>query len=120
MAPEGTRSKSEALVEGKPGAAYLAGKTGLPIIPVGLTGTEDRVVKARLRRLRRLRYSILELEIHFICRPWIVRTGIVYLEQNTDEIMCRIAALIPPSYRGVYADHPRLHELLEEQAIIAA
>ncbi|MFQ5410286.1 MAG: hypothetical protein ACE5FI_17890, partial [Anaerolineales bacterium] len=30
----------------------------------------------------------------------------------TDEIMCRIAALIPLEYRGVYADHPRLQELL--------
>ena len=35
-------------------------------------------------------------------------------EEYTDEIMCRIAAMLPPSYRGVYADHPRLKELLEE------
>ena len=35
------------------------------------------------------------------------------LQRNTDEIMCRIAALIPPEYRGVYANHPRLKQLLE-------
>jgi 1-acyl-sn-glycerol-3-phosphate acyltransferase len=35
------------------------------------------------------------------------------LQAYTDEIMCRIAALLPPSYRGVYAEYPRLKELLE-------
>jgi len=29
--------------------------------------------------------------------------------------MCRIAALLPEQYRGVYADHPRLKELLQKQ-----
>ena len=36
------------------------------------------------------------------------------LQRNTDEIMCRIAAMIPPEYWGVYANHPRLKELLKE------
>jgi hypothetical protein len=30
----------------------------------------------------------------------------------TDEIMCQIAARLPEKYRGVYADHPRLKEIL--------
>jgi 1-acyl-sn-glycerol-3-phosphate acyltransferase len=34
------------------------------------------------------------------------------LQCNTDEIMCRIAAMLPEMYRGVYAQHPRLKELL--------
>ena len=38
-----------------------------------------------------------------------------YLEVQTAEIMCQIAALLPPSYRGVYADHPRVRELLHQQ-----
>jgi 1-acyl-sn-glycerol-3-phosphate acyltransferase len=36
------------------------------------------------------------------------------LQEITDEIMCRIAALLPEAYRGVYADHPRLPEFLKE------
>jgi 1-acyl-sn-glycerol-3-phosphate acyltransferase len=36
------------------------------------------------------------------------------LQDYTDEIMCQIAALLPESYRGVYADHPRLKELINE------
>ena len=30
--------------------------------------------------------------------------------------MCHIAALLPERYRGFYADHPRLKELLASQA----
>jgi 1-acyl-sn-glycerol-3-phosphate acyltransferase len=33
------------------------------------------------------------------------------LQTNTDEIMSRIACLLPPKYQGVYADHPRVLEL---------
>jgi 1-acyl-sn-glycerol-3-phosphate acyltransferase len=33
------------------------------------------------------------------------------MQRATDEIMCRIAALLPEKYRGVYANHPRLKEL---------
>jgi 1-acyl-sn-glycerol-3-phosphate acyltransferase len=39
------------------------------------------------------------------------------LEQGTDEIMCRIAALLPPEYRGEYAEHPRLKELMETETL---
>jgi 1-acyl-sn-glycerol-3-phosphate acyltransferase len=33
------------------------------------------------------------------------------LKQYTDELMCRIAVMLPEKYRGVYAEHPRLKEL---------
>jgi 1-acyl-sn-glycerol-3-phosphate acyltransferase len=36
------------------------------------------------------------------------------LKTDTDEIMCRIAALLPEENRGFYADHPRLKAILEE------
>lgn len=115
MAPEGTRSLNEALQPGRQGAAYLAAKSGVPIIPVGLTGTEDRVVRQRLKRLLRL-----DIDIHigepFTLPPMDRHDREAYLERSTDEIMCRIAAQLPPRYRGIYADHPRLQELLMEQS----
>jgi hypothetical protein len=37
------------------------------------------------------------------------------MREATDEIMCRIGVLLPEKYRGVYADHPRLKELLAGQ-----
>ena len=39
IAPEGTRSKTEALQEAKMGVAFLASKSGYPILPVAVTGT---------------------------------------------------------------------------------
>lgn len=119
MAPEGTRSKTEALVQGKPGAAYLAAKAKVPIIPIGLTGTEDRVVKYRLRHLRRLDINI-KIGDPFELLPMDRKNRDAYLEQSTEEIMCQIAALLPPEYRGVYVDAPRLQELLDERMAMTA
>src|SRR3989304_2331538 len=53
IAPEGTRSPTESLLQGKPGAAFLASKSGAAILPLGVPGTEDRLSKESLRRLRR-------------------------------------------------------------------
>ena len=41
IAPEGTRSESGQLLEGKPGTILLALRSGAPIVPVGIAGTED-------------------------------------------------------------------------------
>ncbi len=38
------------------------------------------------------------------------------MREATDEIMCRIGAMLPEKYRGFYADHPRLKELLAQQS----
>ena len=119
MAPEGTRSKTGTMAEGKPGAAYLAAKTNVPIIPVGLTGTEDNIVKNRLRHLHRLDIAI-RIGEPFYLPPMDRKNRDEYLARSTEEIMCRIAALLPPKSRGVYADAPRLKEILAEQAAVSA
>jgi 1-acyl-sn-glycerol-3-phosphate acyltransferase len=111
IAPEGTRSKTEALQEGKMGVAFLAAKSGYPVLPVALTGTEDRRVVENLKHLRRLKIRVIAgdlMEIHI--PPGKGREQA--MRQATDEIMCRIAAMLPPRYRGVYADRPCLKELL--------
>ncbi len=111
IAPEGTRSPTAQMQPGKPGAVYLAAKTGVPIIPMSIVGTEDKEVYRRLRRLRRLDITIRAGE-PFLLPPMPRQNRDEFLQQNTDEMMCRIAALLPPQYRGVYANHPRLQELL--------
>jgi 1-acyl-sn-glycerol-3-phosphate acyltransferase len=51
IAPEGTRSSIGELLEGKPGTVLLADRTGVPIVPVGIAGTEDAFLKiATFRR----------------------------------------------------------------------
>jgi len=112
ITPEGTRSKSGNLQEARPGAIYLAWKAGVPILPVALTGTEDAVVADRLKHFRRLRVKIvagqpfsLPQDIHGMGRD-------AAMQEYTDEVMCHIAALLPPERRGVYAEHSRLKEFL--------
>ena len=111
IAPEGTRSKTEAMAEGKPGVAYLALKAGLPIVPVGLTGTEDRAVLERLKHFKKSEIKII-VGRPFNLPPIQRKDRDVFLKQYTDEIMCQIGVLLPEKYRGVYAEHPRLKELL--------
>ncbi|MGQ0600727.1 MAG: lysophospholipid acyltransferase family protein [Anaerolineales bacterium] len=112
LAPEGTRSLTGQLQPGKTGAAYLADRTGVPIVPIGISGTEK--FTANLRRLRRTPVRMV------VGRPFMLppngRAKAETLEAHTTTIMCHIAALLPPEYRGVYADEPQLRELLAPQA----
>jgi 1-acyl-sn-glycerol-3-phosphate acyltransferase len=112
IAPEGTRSKTEALQEAKMGAAFLASKSGYPILPVAVTGTEDRGILENLKRFRRSKITATAAELMYVDIPK-GKGREEAMRQVTDEIMCQIAALLPESYRGVYADHPRLKELLK-------
>jgi 1-acyl-sn-glycerol-3-phosphate acyltransferase len=115
IAPESTRSPNSALIEGWDGASYIAARTGLPILPVGVTGSGDKEVVERFKHLRRLK-----IEAHvgkvFSLPPLENKNRDEQMAAFTVEIMCRIAAELPEAYRGVYADHPRLHELLKEKA----
>jgi 1-acyl-sn-glycerol-3-phosphate acyltransferase len=112
VAPEGTRSRTGALIEARQGAAYIAAKSGLPILPVGVTGTEDHLAKKQLKRLRRMRVRGRVGKLYTL-PPLPRENRDQALKDYTDEMMCRIAALLPPEYRGVYAEHPRLKELLD-------
>jgi len=115
IAPEGTRSKTEALQEGKMGVAFLAGKSGYPVVPVALTGTEDRRVIENLKHFRRIKITVTAADPFYITLPRGAGREEA-LRQATEEIMSQIAALLPEKYRGVYADHSRLKELLKTDA----
>lgn len=111
IAPEGTRSKTEMLQEGKMGVAFLASKSGFPVMPIALTGTEDRGVIENLKRFRRSKIKAVAGELFYIEIP--KGKGREEAMRNaTDEIMCQIAAKLPESYRGFYKDYPRVEELL--------
>ena len=115
IAPEGTRSRTGALIEARPGVSYLATKLNRPIVPVAITGTEDKNLLGNLKRLQRS-YITVTAGPPFTLPPLPRQNREEALKQYTDEIMCHIAALLPEEYRGVYADHPRLKELLAETA----
>lgn len=110
IAPEGTRSKTGALIEGKPGVAYLAARSGFPVVPVAITGTEDKVIFGNIKRLRKSPVTLTAGK-PFTLPPIPRENREETLQAFTDEIMCQIAALLPERYHGVYADYPRLKEL---------
>jgi 1-acyl-sn-glycerol-3-phosphate acyltransferase len=112
IAPEGTRSRTGALIEAKPGVSYLAAKLKHPIVPVAITGTEDKHVFGNLKKLRRSHITLTAGQT-FTLPPLPRENRDEVLKDYTDEIMCHIAALLPEQYRGFYADHPMLKELLQ-------
>jgi 1-acyl-sn-glycerol-3-phosphate acyltransferase len=116
VAPEGTRSKTGALQPGKPGAAYLADRAQVPIVPLVVTGTEH--VTDSWKRLRRPHIRVVIGAPYRL--PGKGRARSSELDKYTDLIMARLAVLLPAEYRGVYADHPLLVELTSEQGGAAA
>jgi 1-acyl-sn-glycerol-3-phosphate acyltransferase len=113
IAPEGTRARDEQMAQGKPGVAYLASKMQWRIVPVAIIGTEDRLLKHNLLRLRRTPVHLMAGE-SFLLPPFPKENRDEVLQGYTDEIMCRIAVMLPEKNRGYYADHPRLKELTHE------
>lgn len=98
--PEGGRSSDAKLQPALPGAALIAARTGLPILPVCIIGTE---------KLRNIRWCLLhrpEVTVHigqpFSLSPTDGGTSKEQRQRLMDAIMGRIAALLPPEYRGVY------------------
>jgi 1-acyl-sn-glycerol-3-phosphate acyltransferase len=101
ISPEGTRSGHGRLQKALPGVVLLALHSGAPLLPVVYHGSER--YREDLRRLRRTDFHLgvgrpfyLDARGEAVTRP--VR------QQMVDEIMYQLSALLPPAYRGVYAD----------------
>lgn len=104
--PEGG-SWATVLRPARPGTAYLATRTGAPILPMGFDGLPN--VFPRLRRGRHARVTIR------IGKPFgpLQATGQGperrrQLDELGHEIMRRIAELLPPEKRGYYSDDPAI------------
>lgn len=112
MTPEGTRSKDGKMHQGRSGTAYLGAKTGVLMVPVGNDGSDDSELVRRLKRLRKLDVT-LRVGEPFRLPPLVARQREAQLNEYTEDIMCRIAALLPEWRRGYYADHPGVQKYLQ-------
>jgi 1-acyl-sn-glycerol-3-phosphate acyltransferase len=100
IAPEGTRSHHGRLQRGHSGVVTLALRSGAPILPLAFYGGE--ALGRNVRRFRRTEFHIA------VGEPFALDPGDGRLTQEkrrelTDEIMYRLAALLPAEYRGQYA-----------------
>ncbi|NPA31382.1 MAG: 1-acyl-sn-glycerol-3-phosphate acyltransferase [Chloroflexi bacterium] len=119
LAPEGTRSHTPGMGPGWTGLAYVLDQVGeVPVVPVGVVGSTDAALRAALRGKR----PRLEMRVGrpFTLPPLSAWSGPRKRARrlNTDLMMYRLAALLPPEYRGVYAAEPpaELRPYLEEVA----
>jgi 1-acyl-sn-glycerol-3-phosphate acyltransferase len=99
MFPEGTRSQHPGLGKGHPGTAVIALRSGVPIVPVGVSGTETVSLPGVFLRRTRVRIAF--------GRPFTLPRGqrltTELAEESTQQIMKEIAVLLPDAYRGTYA-----------------
>jgi 1-acyl-sn-glycerol-3-phosphate acyltransferase len=107
MFPEGTRSVTGKIERVLPGAAFVALRTGAPVLPVAVTGTQalpfdKKSAKPGTKRQFRPRVVVT------IGEPFKIGAGPdgkrLTMEAATDKMMRHVAALLPPEYRGIYAD----------------
>ena len=99
MFPEGTRSRSGRLRPALPGSALIAARSGAPILPVGIIGTEK--VRGVTWLLRRPQITV-NIGHPFYLPPVSSRLTKAELAELTNSIMERIAELLPLEYRGDY------------------
>lgn len=99
LAPEGTRNITGQLKRAHPGAVMLVLHSGAPLLPIAHWGGEN--FSKNIKRLKRTDFHVrigdpicLKLEG--------VRVTKEIRQQIVDEMMYRLADLLPPEYRGEY------------------
>ena len=99
LAPEGTRNVTGQLKRAHPGAVMLALHSGAPLLPIAHWGGED--FTRNIKRLKRTDFHVrvgdpicLKLEGARVTKEM--------RQQIADEMMYRLAELLPPEYRGEY------------------
>jgi len=99
LAPEGRQSVIGGLEEGNGGAAFLAIKSGAPIVPIAMTGTENSNIFKHLKQFKRAPVTLI------VGKPFYLQEQAdrqATLRAGTRQIMESLASLLPESYRGSY------------------
>jgi 1-acyl-sn-glycerol-3-phosphate acyltransferase len=104
IAPEGGRSHKPGMRRALPGVAFIVEKTGVPVVPVGITGTTENFLQLALSGKRPLLEMTIGEPFHL---PAAGQTGTnrrEHRQYSADLIMEKIASLLPPEYQGVYGE----------------
>ena len=102
LAPEGRQSLIGGLEDGNAGAAFLALKSGAPIVPIAMTGTENQHIYSHMKRLKRAPVT-LSVGKPFVLFPKGKQADRQdMIRDGTRQIMETLAGLLPEAYRGNY------------------
>lgn len=99
MFPEGGRSHDGKLRKGKPGSAVIASKTDVPLLPVGVIGTDKVHGISWLWKRPRI---VVKIGKPFKLPPTNNKISKAQMQSLTTQMMREIAALLPPEYQGAY------------------
>jgi len=99
MFPEGGRSHDGKLRKGKPGSAVIASKTDVPLLPVGISGT-DRI--HGISWLWKRPHIVVKVGKPFKLPPTNNKMTKSQRQLLTTQLMGEISALLPSEYRGAY------------------
>jgi len=100
IAPEGRESLTGALEGGTEGAAFLAWKAKVPIVPVAITGTYNDRLYHNMKHLKRTDVTMT------VGKPFLlpdIRDRKLAMEDGTRRIMESLARLLPEELRGNYS-----------------
>jgi 1-acyl-sn-glycerol-3-phosphate acyltransferase len=101
--PEGTRSPSGALQPAKEGATVLAVRSGAPILPIAIVGSQKFWPKGKLLPRPRRRMTVRVGGTFTLSMPRGADRHEA-LRLATAELMSHIAAMLPPEQQGVYGE----------------
>lgn len=99
MFPEGGRSHDGKLRKGKPGSAVIAAKTGAPLLPIGVIGTDKVHGISWLWKRPRV---VVKIGKPFKLPPTNDKISRSQMQLLTTQLMVEIAELLPREYRGAY------------------
>jgi 1-acyl-sn-glycerol-3-phosphate acyltransferase len=102
MFPEGGRSRDGKLRKGKPGSAVIASKTNVPILPIGIAGTDK--IKG-ISWLWKRPHIVINIGKPFKLPPNDSKMSKSQMQLLTTQLMKEIAALLPLEYQGDYKKH---------------
>jgi 1-acyl-sn-glycerol-3-phosphate acyltransferase len=102
--PEGHRSENARLLRAEPGAGFIARRSGAPLVPIAITGTQN--VLSRQQRFPRPAEVSMTFGDPFQLPERNQDGSPMDHQQSADYLMTKIAALLPLEYQGEYRSAP--------------
>ena len=97
--PEGTRSRTHTLAMAHSGMGLIALRSGVPVVPVAIWGSENALKLNKLGSPVTISYGE-----PMLLAPKGKKITREDIDEATNKVMRKIAEMLPPEYRGVYSD----------------